>query len=1107
MTELSYRQSLAYPKLLPLLDFNPPSDQEQSTVDYLANQSLNAQALNAISSSNQTTGSWGTIKRNINKINQKEQSSNAKQDILKNRTELFLSQCPLLDARGIQRWLTHITNVLRTLTEVLQGPCIGNQHCMTETVEGRRALEKLFAMQISLDRIVVSQREMDQLDSNSEVDANNQISNQAEKLIKFTGKQRQNAQKMLKLEKRSNVMDQFIVRIQTKNEKANWNKVSDDYKNLKKLELYGKLEVYSKGIQFNIVKPSEDPTELQKAAFYSNDPYLITYARLLTPHVPIPQYSSTEDTIDNAEAEMSMLSASTSLALACIEGPDGFNNAISLFHKSKLLNLTVYRLNILGTLVLADKFKESNQKQQMTKEAARLYMLYKMLTDAQETRLIPDRPIDGGNEQYNQINSLERLDNQNIIMYQQLSSQSQLKLNQQIQLKVEPLISSIEIVRSGCLQRLYFLVSPLSSYVTQEEKDEAIEQSASSETQVQQQTKFQGFCEELLSSARIRYSFAHTTQAQTENTDVYAQRILRRQLAGDFSDRAEYHSPQDKNKKDENDDPSQNEKKESNFKRIIKTPFRAIRYTFKMTSRLIVNQWTAFATRLLMNLISIVLNVFLLFEDVDSSFATQNWEYTLMEALGILQIVTTTLYFITTFILETHVIAQQSYVRMKRDKRIRLKKNINETDNNKSEQANSSTQQAGGIPLQYRMQYFILSYIQQKKIYSRIAFLIASILGFASHHIFYSILIFDMISQRQEIVSVLKSVSRNLSKLLITGGVFIMILYMFAVIGYVLFSKIFIYDYADPDSVSVCNSLWTCTISLLGQFPSGGEWLLARTLFSEADINNPLYMRILSFIFVMVIWLLIITILFNIVSGIIVDAFFEIRSERETQLENLRNKCFICGLGPDAFFNLENDDDQNLNEISQDKIQIDNINNGEYGKSVVKFKLHCLNAHNPWSYFAYYTQLQENIRIENTLEMNGDETWMMNNFQNSDFSFYPVGRSLDAERAQELQKQNIQLVQSQLKYVSIQTPSKQTGIEKDSLNPIQNNPLSLTPGQYPSLISSNLSETGSEVSISNVVSDMDFEIKQLQNELEELKSRLLYSNKTHNGQLQISVQN
>lgn len=57
---------------------------------------------------------------------------------------------------------------------------------------------------------------------------------------------------------------------------------------------------------------------------------------------------------------MSMLSASTSLALACIEGPDGFNNAISLFHKSKLLNLTVYRLNILGTLVLADKFKESN---------------------------------------------------------------------------------------------------------------------------------------------------------------------------------------------------------------------------------------------------------------------------------------------------------------------------------------------------------------------------------------------------------------------------------------------------------------------------------------------------------------------------------------------------------------------------------------------------------------------------------------------------------------------------------------------------------------------------------------------------------------------------
>jgi hypothetical protein len=52
----------------------------------------------------------------------------------------------------------------------------------------------------------------------------------------------------------------------------------------------------------------------------------------------------------------------------------------------------------------------------------------------------------------------------------------------------------------------------------------------------------------------------------------------------------------------------------------------------------------------------------------------------------------------------------------------------------------------------------------------------------------------------------------------------------------------------------------------------------------------------------------------------------------------------------------------------------------------------------------------ENIRIGNTLEMNGDESWMMDNYANNDYSFYPIGRCLDAERAENKQKEDNELL-------------------------------------------------------------------------------------------------
>jgi hypothetical protein len=65
-------------------------------------------------------------------------------------------------------------------------------------------------------------------------------------------------------------------------------------------------------------------------------------------------------------------------------------------------------------------------------------------------------------------------------------------------------------------------------------------------------------------------------------------------------------------------------------------------------------------------------------------------------------------------------------------------------------------------------------------------------------------------------MSIFLSVKRNLRRLLVTAGIFIIILYFFGDVGFLAFYDIFIYDDGDLDSPSVCFSVWACTISLLG---------------------------------------------------------------------------------------------------------------------------------------------------------------------------------------------------------------------------------------------------------------------------------------------------
>ena len=93
---------------------------------------------------------------------------------------------------------------------------------------------------------------------------------------------------------------------------------------------------------------------------------------------------------------------------------------------------------------------------------------------------------------------------------------------------------------------------------------------------------------------------------------------------------------------------------------------------------------------------------------------------------------------------------------------------------------------------------------------------------------------------------------------------------------------------------SVCMSLLHCYMSTLnyGLRFGGGIGELSTT--TTAMWNKPNY--IIKFFFDITFFLLITTIILNVVFGIIIDSFAQLREQAAFQEQDKRNVCFMCGL-------------------------------------------------------------------------------------------------------------------------------------------------------------------------------------------------------------------
>ncbi|XP_061508133.1 inositol 1,4,5-trisphosphate receptor isoform X4 [Anopheles gambiae] len=273
-------------------------------------------------------------------------------------------------------------------------------------------------------------------------------------------------------------------------------------------------------------------------------------------------------------------------------------------------------------------------------------------------------------------------------------------------------------------------------------------------------------------------------------------------------------------------------------------------------------------------------------------------------------------------------------------------------------------------------------------------YLLFCVFGVLLHPFFFSILLFDVVYREETLLNVIRSVTRNGRSIILTAVLALILVYMFSIIGYMFFRDDFLVpvdeEYTPPaiptagdagctgDSATVshmvppdvveqvvqatcskppgtasteladdggemkergCDSMIMCIITTLNQGlrNGGGIGDILRAPSRKETLFVPRVVYDLLFFFIVII------IVLNLIFGVIIDTFADLRSEKQQKELILKNTCFICGLNRSAFDN-----------------------------KTVSFEEHIKNEHNMWHYL-YFIVL---VKVKDPTEFTGPESYV-----------------------------------------------------------------------------------------------------------------------------------
>ncbi|XP_030646441.1 inositol 1,4,5-trisphosphate receptor type 2 [Chanos chanos] len=284
-----------------------------------------------------------------------------------------------------------------------------------------------------------------------------------------------------------------------------------------------------------------------------------------------------------------------------------------------------------------------------------------------------------------------------------------------------------------------------------------------------------------------------------------------------------------------------------------------------------------------------------------------------------------------------------------------------------------------------------------------VTFVIICMLGLFIHEFFYSLLLLDIVRREETLQNVINSVTRNGRSIFLTAVLALILVYLFSIGGFIFFKDDFLMEvdrHAAPGKIEslratagsmtcqedncphslaepeeddgterVCDTLRMCIVTVMnhGLRNGGGVGDVLRKPSKDEPMFATRVVYDLLFFFIVII------IVLNLIFGVIIDTFADLRSEKQRKEEILKTTCFICGLERDKFDN-----------------------------KTVSFEEHIKSEHNMWHYL-YFLVL---VRVKDPTEYTGPESYVAQMIKERNLDWFPRMRAMSLVSSEGESEQN-----------------------------------------------------------------------------------------------------
>ena len=248
---------------------------------------------------------------------------------------------------------------------------------------------------------------------------------------------------------------------------------------------------------------------------------------------------------------------------------------------------------------------------------------------------------------------------------------------------------------------------------------------------------------------------------------------------------------------------------------------------------------------------------------------------------------------------------------------------------------------------------------------------------------FWSLLVLEAVNLSKTLQNVVAAVTKSAKKLLMAAFLAVSVVYSFASFGFFLVNpkqKQERTNNATDDATNTtntmqnCKKLSSCLTNVFYQGVIRGDPLIDGTVQSSRNFFA------VEFVF----YVVVATLLVNVVFGIILDQFGQLRDAEDENAKAMTSQCFICSIDRSDF-------DAHFNERGQQNGFI---------------RSHVMQEHNMWNYLFFIIYLREKDETDFT----GIDSFVMECLERKDVSWVPRGRALcliDAAKRAKTREQRI----------------------------------------------------------------------------------------------------